>query len=508
MPTFMMTDIEDSTKLWEKHTDTMTKVIALHNLMIQETLDKHGGKLIKSMGDGVFVVFQEGSDPLKCAIEIQKRIQRTTWGPIKDIRVRVGLHTGPAKKLGEDYFGPTINRTARVMAMGKGGQILLTPNVIDEHELPPGASIRDMGAHVLKGLTREQIILGLEHPELKNILTSLDTVAADITIRVPEPAPVAKKEPAVPLRGLSATFDQTHTYEMKTTVGGRGMANGQFLLPTFAAVDRQDRVYISDAIRCIVQVFEPSGEYLKRIGAQGTPLELELTLNNPTALAVDSKDRVYICDTKNSRVVIVDTDGNIIHRVGRPLVVMGLSEPPGVVGFNFPRGIALDEAEGQFYVSDTGNNRLRLFNLDGGYVRTFGMWGQGAGEFVLPLGLAVGPRGTLYVADSDNYRIQVFERGFRHVRTFGRRGPAPADFYKPPLGIAVTPDSDLLVSDGTGRIKIFAGEGSYIGSFSGKRLSSDMPHYCSVTLKDSTYLVTVDEHNCRWHRYEYKEILD
>jgi DNA-binding beta-propeller fold protein YncE len=519
--------------------------------MIQETVNQNGGKIIKNMGDGFFVLFAEGSEPLKCALELQRKFQRTAWGPIKDLRIRIALHTGPARKIGDDYFGPTINRTARVMGLGHGGQILLTPDVINEHEIPPGAAIRDLGSHVLRGLTRPHIILGLEHPDLKIArFTSLLPEPVEIAIKTPTPARPGNKEaapmasgagqalaspapgasgagqalaspapgasgagqvlasPAPVLRGLSATFDQTHTFELSTTVGARGTANGQFMLPSGAAVDRQDRVYVSDAIRCNVQVFEPSGLLIKRLGRQGTLLETDLTLNNPTALAIDHEGRVFICDTKNSRIVIVDPNGNILNRIGRPLVVMGLSEPPGVVGFNFPRGIAVDAGAGIFYVADTGNNRLRLFRMDGEYIRSFGMWGQGLGEFVLPLGLAVGPRGTLYVADSDNYRIQVFDRELHYVRTIGRRGPAPAEFHRQPSGIVVTPDDDILVSDGSGRIKIFNYEGTYLGSFSGKRISDEVPHYCAVALNNSSSLVAVDEHSCQWHRYDYREITE
>ena len=165
MQVFLFTDIEGSTEKWEKYQDEMGKVLSRHDAILKEEIGQYGGEIIKHTGDGIFAVFKDG-DPLTCAIEIQKRLEEEEWGVIGELRVRIGLHGGTAEKRGKDYFGPVVNRTARVMAVGWGGQIILTPEVKITVKLPEGAQLKDFGPHLLKDLYEPQQIYGLIHPDL------------------------------------------------------------------------------------------------------------------------------------------------------------------------------------------------------------------------------------------------------------------------------------------------------------------------------------------------------
>ncbi len=165
MAVFLFTDIEGSTKKWEKHPEKMKKVLARHDKIIKENIERFGGCIIKHTGDGVFAVFENG-DPLQGAFEIQRQFAREDWGEIGELRIRMGLHAGHAEKRGDDYFGPVINRTARLMAVAWGGQIILTPEVASVAELPAKASIKDVGVHLLKDLCEPQQIYQLVHPDL------------------------------------------------------------------------------------------------------------------------------------------------------------------------------------------------------------------------------------------------------------------------------------------------------------------------------------------------------
>lgn len=165
MAVFLFTEIEDSTRLWEKHRDVMGNVIYRHDALVREQLDRHGGKIIKHRGDGVFAVFEKGN-AVECALGIQRSIQRENWNEVGELRVRAALHAGSAEKHGEDYFGPTINRTARILDIGWGGQTLVTPEVLEECPLPEGAILQDLGVHLLKDLNDPQPILGLIAPDL------------------------------------------------------------------------------------------------------------------------------------------------------------------------------------------------------------------------------------------------------------------------------------------------------------------------------------------------------
>jgi len=166
MAVFLFTDIEGSTQKWEKYKDLMPDVLAKHDAILNENIEHFGGKIIKHTGDGVFAVFEDG-DSLQSALEIQKGIENMDWGDIGELRVRIGLHSGKGEKRGEDYFGTVVNRTARVMTIGWGGQIILTPEVKETAKLPKGAVLENLGVHLLKDLYEPQQIYGLIHPDLK-----------------------------------------------------------------------------------------------------------------------------------------------------------------------------------------------------------------------------------------------------------------------------------------------------------------------------------------------------
>lgn len=165
MPIFLFTDIEGSTQKWEKFPEEMKKVLMLHDSIMKKTIDQYLGKIIKHTGDGVFAIFEDG-DPLMCAIDIQKAVAQAGCSQVGGLRVRIGMHAGNPEKRGDDYFGPVINRTQRVMAAAWGGQVILTPAAAQAGSLPDGATLKDLGTHLLKDLCEPQPLLELGHPEL------------------------------------------------------------------------------------------------------------------------------------------------------------------------------------------------------------------------------------------------------------------------------------------------------------------------------------------------------
>jgi len=165
MPVFLFTDIEGSTRLWERHTKAMGAVIARHDAILREQLEACGGRFTKHTGDGMTAAFVDG-EPVRCAVETQKRLAAESWDPIGELRIRIALHAGEAEQRGEDYFGPTVNCTARIMAAAWGGQILLTPTVTAICDLPPRATLVDMGEHLLKDVSAPQQLFQLLHPDL------------------------------------------------------------------------------------------------------------------------------------------------------------------------------------------------------------------------------------------------------------------------------------------------------------------------------------------------------
>jgi WD40 repeat protein/class 3 adenylate cyclase len=168
---FLFTDIEGSSRLWEQHTDEMGAVLARHDAILEEYVESCGGRITKHTGDGITAAFA-GGEPVACALESQKRFAAEDWGPIGELRIRAGLHAGEAEfqasagTLGGDYFGPPVNATARIMSAAWGGQILLTPQVTRVSPLPPGATLLDLGEHLLKNVSAPQQLYQLDHPQL------------------------------------------------------------------------------------------------------------------------------------------------------------------------------------------------------------------------------------------------------------------------------------------------------------------------------------------------------
>jgi hypothetical protein len=114
--TFLFTDIEGSTRRWEADSEAMRPALAAHDAVLQETIEAHGGSLFKHTGDGVCAAFESPRSAVDAAVTAQRKLQ---------LPVRMGAATGEAEKRGDDYFGSALNRAARVMAAGHGGQILL-----------------------------------------------------------------------------------------------------------------------------------------------------------------------------------------------------------------------------------------------------------------------------------------------------------------------------------------------------------------------------------------------
>src|SRR5262249_27984154 len=143
-----------------------------------ETLTAHGGQVFKTQGDAFWAVFEAAPDALKAAFATQLALKREAWGETGPLRVRMAVHTGQAEPTGADYYGPTVNRAARLLAAGHGEQILLSAAaqelVLDS--LPEGTALSDMGVRTLKDLQQPMRIWSVRHPELRAEFPPLKTL--------------------------------------------------------------------------------------------------------------------------------------------------------------------------------------------------------------------------------------------------------------------------------------------------------------------------------------------
>ena len=120
--TFLFTDLEGSTRLWEQHPESMGSALASHDAIVRSIVAAHDGYVFSTAGDAFSTAFWTPQAAARAAAEIQQRLAETHWPGAVTLRARIGLHTGVADERDGDYFGPTVNRTARITAAGHGGR--------------------------------------------------------------------------------------------------------------------------------------------------------------------------------------------------------------------------------------------------------------------------------------------------------------------------------------------------------------------------------------------------
>src|SRR5579884_1602142 len=187
--TFLFTDIEGSTRLWEQHPEAMRSALARHDVLLQEAIEQHSGHVFKTIGDAFCAAFDAAPSALAAALSAQRALASEDWqAPIR-LRVRMALHTGAAEARGGDYFGPPLNRVARMLAAGHGGQVLLSQAACDllGDALPEGVSLRDLGRHRLRDLQQSEHLYQLLHPNLPADfppLRSLEAFAHNLPVQL------------------------------------------------------------------------------------------------------------------------------------------------------------------------------------------------------------------------------------------------------------------------------------------------------------------------------------
>jgi len=163
--TFLLTDIEASTRLWETYGPAMAEALVRHDELIAETVGAAGGVLIKSKGEGdsTVSVFERASGAAAAALELRRRLAEERWPAEMSLSVRMALHTGEAHEREGDYYGPAVNRAARIRALAAGGQVLVSAATAEllRDGLPDETLLADAGRHQLPGLTRDEHIFEL-----------------------------------------------------------------------------------------------------------------------------------------------------------------------------------------------------------------------------------------------------------------------------------------------------------------------------------------------------------
>jgi predicted ATPase/class 3 adenylate cyclase len=167
--TFLYTDIEGSTRRWEEHPAAMKAAVERHDLILHSAIESHGGCVFRTMGDAFCAAFPIARQALDAALDAQRALHAEPWLPeIASLKVRMALHTGIGEVRDGDYVGPALNRIARLLAAGFGGQTLLSRPVFDliYDDLPEGVALNDLGEHRLRDLQRPEHVFQAQVDDL------------------------------------------------------------------------------------------------------------------------------------------------------------------------------------------------------------------------------------------------------------------------------------------------------------------------------------------------------
>ncbi len=243
--TFLFTDLEGSTRLWEDFPDAMQAALARHDALLRDAILAHDGRIVKMRGDGVHAVFSRAHDALGAAAGAQRAISGERWGVTGPLRVRIGVHTGDAELREGDYYGTAVNRAARLMDAASGGQILvsLATEELARDTLDHGLEFVDLGEHRLRNLARAERIFQLAGPGLPDDVeppTWLDVVPGNLPLQVTS---FIGREEAV---GEIAGAVRTGPLVTITGTGGVGKTRLALQIATRALDDYRDGAWLCE----------------------------------------------------------------------------------------------------------------------------------------------------------------------------------------------------------------------------------------------------------------------
>jgi predicted ATPase/class 3 adenylate cyclase len=178
--TYLFTDIEGSTRMWEENPQRMRPALARHDAIARSTVEKHRGRVVKMRGDGLHATFADPLDALRATLELQQALadRETTAGLA--LNVRCGLHAGVDERRDDDFYGAAVNRAARITSAAHGGQVLVSQAVaaLVGDRLPGGVALRDLGSVRLRDLALPERVFQLVHADLRRDFPALRSLEA------------------------------------------------------------------------------------------------------------------------------------------------------------------------------------------------------------------------------------------------------------------------------------------------------------------------------------------
>ena len=244
--TFLYTDIEGSTTRWEKSPAAMKAAVERHDVLMRRAIEAHGGLVFRIMGDAFCASFPTAPQALNAALDAQRAIHTEQWDPeIAPLKVRMALHTGIGEVRDADYVGTPLNRIARLLSTGYGGQTLLSRSAYDlvRYNLPDGCALRDLGEHHLKDLSQAEHVFQLVAPDLPSDFPPLKSLDNRPNNLPTQPTPLVGRQSE--LQALCALVRRPDT-RLVTLTGPGGIGKTRLALQAAADLldDFEDGVFL------------------------------------------------------------------------------------------------------------------------------------------------------------------------------------------------------------------------------------------------------------------------
>jgi class 3 adenylate cyclase len=274
--TLLFTDVEGSTRLWDAERGAMAAALRRHDDIVRDSIERAGGYVFKTAGDSFCAAFSAVRAGLDAALTAQQRLAAESWPTSRPIVVRMALHVGVSEERDGDYFGPAVNRAARLLGVAHGGQVLVSAAAAEllSDELPDGVGLRELGTHQLKDLSRPERIYQVE--------------AAFLASRSAVPAAEA---PAAPTGLRASHADRDRVVEVLRTAAGDGRLSADDLdqrleaaltASTLAELEpllADLTTAVPAAVRDLVRIECGSGS-AKRDGAWVVPRRMEIDVRS------------------------------------------------------------------------------------------------------------------------------------------------------------------------------------------------------------------------------------